>query len=100
MASEKGSPPRKKPKASAKAAAKTGVKRKSVGSSASAVPPTSRRRKKSPEEDTEKLAKGHLESAAKYLESIQEIGVDCLWRNLVRAAEAGFVHCADPVEIM
>ena len=75
----------------AKAAAKPAqTKRKSRAGQgpASELPATTRRRMKSPPDTPDKRLGGHLDSCQKYIDSLTELSVDSVWRNVVRAAEA------------
>lgn len=71
----------------AKAAAKSGSKRKSTGQRQD-LPATTRRRTKGPPDTPDKKLGSHLEACQKYIDSLTELSVDSVWRNVIRAAEA------------
>lgn len=83
--------PKKKGRGAPKAVAK--AKRKSTSSAVTksdAAAPTNRLRKKTPQkasQDAEKKLMQNLETAGKFLASLQELKCDTLWRSCVRAGE-------------
>lgn len=81
--------PKKKGRGAPKAVAK--AKRKSTSSAVTkSDAPTNRLRKKTPQkasQDAEKKLRQNLETAGKFLASLQELKCDTLWRSCVRAGE-------------
>ena len=52
------------------------------------LPATTRRRTKGPPDTPDKKLGSHLEACQKYIDSLTELSVDSVWRNVIRAAEA------------